>query len=245
MPPLRDIDTPADAAHVAYLYPRLGFSRHHAALVGNRPEVRWDQMFDHAYDGSDTVSSTGLAGERFHIDLDRWSADADAVDALVVSRCQPPVIDLGCGPGRMVRALNRTGRPALGVDISAAAVAVSMAHGGPALRRRLDDPLPAEGRWGTALLMDGNIGIGGDVVRLLRRCRDLVGAGGLIIVEVDVDPERHDLDQVVLSGRTQTAAAMPWVRIGARALHRLAVELDLSWVEEWTNEHRSFVTLRT
>ena len=39
--------------------------------------------------------------------------------------------------------------------------------GGPALRRSVFDPLPGEGRWGTALLLDGNIGIGGDPRALL------------------------------------------------------------------------------
>ena len=40
---------------------------------------------------------------------------------------------------------------------------------GPA--RDVFDPLPGEGRWETALLADGNIGIGGDPVALLRRLR--------------------------------------------------------------------------
>ena len=31
------------------------------------------------------------------------------------------------------------------------------------------EPLPGEGRWGTVLLLDGNVGIGGDPVALLER----------------------------------------------------------------------------
>jgi hypothetical protein len=64
--------------------------------------------------------------------------------------------------------------------------------GGQVLRRNLADQLPGEGRWGTALLLDGNVGIGGDVPGLLCRCRDLVGPGGLIICEVDPDPDRNE-----------------------------------------------------
>ena len=65
----------------------------------------------------------------------------------------------------MVVALTEAGLPAVGVDLSRVAVALSRARGGPALRRSMDGPLPAEGRWGTALLMDGNIGLGGERVR--------------------------------------------------------------------------------
>ena len=64
------------------------------------------------------------------------------MDMLVVARCEPPVIDLGCGPGRMVQALSESGRAALGVDMSSVAVGLSMARGGLALRRRIDSRCP-------------------------------------------------------------------------------------------------------
>ncbi|MGH9276345.1 MAG: class I SAM-dependent methyltransferase, partial [Acidimicrobiales bacterium] len=54
----------------------------------------------------------------------------------------------------------------------------------PILRRSVFAPLPGEGRWGTALLLDGNVGIGGDPVALLRRCRELVRPGGHVLAEV-------------------------------------------------------------
>jgi hypothetical protein len=44
-------------------------------------------------------------------------------------------------------------------------------------------PLPGEGRWRRVLLADGNIGIGGDPPRLLRRCRRLAGAAGLRVLD--------------------------------------------------------------
>jgi len=42
------------------------------------------------------------------------------------------------------------------------------------VRRSVFDALPAEGRWHTALLADGNVGIGGDPIRLLSRLRGLI-----------------------------------------------------------------------
>ena len=59
-----------------------------------------------------------------------------------------------------------SGRAVLGIDISRVGGGSSAsARGGQMLRRELADQLPGEGRWGTALLLDGNVGIGGDVAR--------------------------------------------------------------------------------
>lgn len=247
LPPLRDVDTPEDAEAVATAHPRLAFSRCWSALVGARLEQSSDRLFDSVYGGKTTVTS-GTAGDAdapaLVLEVDRWSAEADRVDEMVVSRCEPPVLDLGCGPGRMVRALTRSGRAALGVDMSQVAVETTRTRGGPALRRLVTERLPAEGRWGTALLMDSNLGIGGDAPALLRRCRDLVAPGGLIICEVDPDPERDEVHQVVLQAPGVSSVPMAWSRVGSAAVMRLAATLDLVLHEEWVAGGRSFVALR-
>lgn len=240
--PLRDVDLPADAEAVAHRYPWLAFSRRYRSLVDGGRGLASDQMFDEVFNGAETVVSAG--GASLDLDLPRWSGDADPVDLMVVSRCQPPVVDLGCGPGRMLVALNRSGRPALGIDISEIAVATTRRRGGLALRRRVAERLPAEGRWGTVLLVDSNVGIGGDIEGLLGRCRQLLGPGGLLICEVDPSPDRHDVDQVMVTVDGAAAAPLPWSRVGARTLARFAIPLNLLVVEEWTAGERVFVTLR-
>jgi glycosyltransferase A (GT-A) superfamily protein (DUF2064 family)/SAM-dependent methyltransferase len=248
LPPLRDVDRPADAELVATEFPGLIFSRRHAELTSAWPCQPGDRLFDAAYAGMMAVSKATQAGddqEPLPLDISRWSGDADAVDMLVVARCEPPVIDLGCGPGRMVQALTESGLAALGVDMSSVAVGLSRARGGPALRRRIDEQLPAEGRWGTALLMDTNVGLGGDVAALLARCVRLVTSGGLIICEVDQVPERHDVYTVVLRTEFATSPPVAWSRIGTSALVRAARSLDLLLVEEWTSGGRAFVALRS
>jgi glycosyltransferase A (GT-A) superfamily protein (DUF2064 family) len=249
LPPLRDIDRPADAEEVARRFPRLAFSRRYADLLSRRISQPTDRLFDAAYAGMPAASNStqpAKGGESLlPLDISRWSGTADAVDLLVVARCEPPVIDLGCGPGRMVQALTESGRPALGVDMSSVAVQLSMMRGGPALRRRIEEPLPAEGRWGTALLMDTNVGLGGDVAALLARCMQLVIPGGLIICEVDRMPERHEVHSVVLRTQRAASAPLPWSRIGAAALMRVAKSLDLLLAEEWTSPGRAFIALRS
>jgi glycosyltransferase A (GT-A) superfamily protein (DUF2064 family)/SAM-dependent methyltransferase len=249
LPPLRDVDRPEDAESVATQFPGLVFSRTYAALMSGRRRQPSHRLFDAAYTGMTTVSNLRRArvdGESpLPLDIARWSGAADAVDMLVVARCEPPVIDLGCGPGRMVQALTESGRPALGVDMSSVAVELSKARGGMALRRRIDEPLPAEGRWGTVLLMDTNVGLGGDVAALLARCMRLVLPGGLIICEVDPIPGRHEVHTVILRTQRTTSLPMRWSRVGASALLEVATLLDLLLVEEWTSGVRAFVALRS
>src|SRR6478752_2467179 len=81
------------------------------------------------------------------LEVERWCARADAVDRDVLDRCEGAVLDVGCGPGRLVAELAGRGRPALGIDVSEAAVAHTLRTGGSALRRSVFDPLPGEGRW--------------------------------------------------------------------------------------------------
>ncbi|MDT9695075.1 methyltransferase domain-containing protein [Streptomyces sp. P17] len=180
------------------------------------------------------------------LEVERWCARADAADLEVLRRCEGPVLDVGCGPGRLVAALGAQGRPALGIDVSEAAVARTLRLGGQALRRSVFEPLPAEGRWGTALLIDGNIGIGGDPGALLDRMTQLLRNGGLLITEtVPV----LDLDERVLVHVTDARGAagtpFPWARLGTPALLRLAERAGWRAVGQWTVGGRSFAALRS
>ncbi|AEN13746.1 MULTISPECIES: class I SAM-dependent methyltransferase [unclassified Streptomyces] len=180
------------------------------------------------------------------LDVERWCADADAADLSALHRCEGPVIDIGCGPGRLVAALAARGHRALGIDVSDAAVDHTQRLGGSALRRSVFDPLPAEGRWGTALLIDGNIGIGGDPGALLRRVAVLLAPRGLLVAEAtpqDVD-ERVQVRLDDGRGAAATAPHFRWARVGAPALLRYARSCDWQPVDEWEADGRPFLALR-
>jgi rSAM/selenodomain-associated transferase 1 len=242
-PVLRDVDTPADLAAVAAAHPELRMSRLYQRLRRNcHPAL----LFDRALDGV-PVAITDRDGRPMHAfaEVERWRSPVDAVDELAVSRCEGPVLDVGCGPGRMVTALAERGIPALGVDVSPRAVSLTNGRGGTALHRPVEDRLPAEGRWRTVLLMDGNIGIGGAPESLLRRCAELVAPAGLVMVETDADDQVDDRRQVVLhSPGGRRSRPLPWARIGLRRLLPLAAAAGLFAVEDWRAGGRAFVALR-
>ncbi|MFD8008823.1 class I SAM-dependent methyltransferase [Streptomyces sp. NPDC058955] len=182
-------------------------------------------------------------GRLLPLEVERWCGAPDRADRSVLDRCHGAVLDVGCGPGRLVAALAAEGRRALGVDVSPEAVARTVRLGGTALCRSVFSPLPGEGRWDTVLLIDGNVGIGGDPAALLRRLRQVASRSGRLIAEcapLDVD-ERCDVR--VDDGRGGRGTPFPWARVGVRALSAHAAAVGWTVSERWDLRGRHFATL--
>lgn len=180
----------------------------------------------------------------------RWHAAASGEDRWLLDRCIGPTVDLGCGPGRLVAALAIRGVPALGVDCARRAVRMCQSRGDAVLHRDLFTELPAEGRWHHVLLVDGNIGIAGDPVALLRRCAALVRPGGTLLVETasDADAPATGLWRGLarLHHAANGAPAGPWFRwavISLAALIALATDVGLRAADQHRGQ-RCFVELR-
>jgi SAM-dependent methyltransferase len=181
----------------------------------------------------------------------RWCGAPTAVDELLLSSLSSPVLDIGCGPGRLTAALHARGMAVLGIDVSTAAVECTRRAGGPALKRSIFDPLPKEGSWSSAVLADGNIGIGGDPGRLLSRIASLLRPGGSAHVEIEPWGAHDGTVEYVrlrLAGRP-TGKAFRWARVSGAGINRVLPGTGLRLMSCWTaaevdGESRSFATLQ-
>ncbi|MCU1673529.1 MAG: methyltransferase type 11 [Frankiales bacterium] len=174
-------------------------------------------------------------GSTATLDVARWSGPARGADDSLLARVTGPALDIGCGPGRLVAALAAQGIPALGIDIAPAAVGLTRRAGGRALQLSVFDDVPDAGRWGCAVLADGNIGIGGDPVRLLRRAADLLAPAGRVLVELAAPHSGARTVRVRLEDPAGTSAGawFPWAHVAADAIAPLAAQAELRVVEEW------------
>ncbi|WP_067505791.1 bifunctional 2-polyprenyl-6-hydroxyphenol methylase/3-demethylubiquinol 3-O-methyltransferase UbiG [Actinoplanes sp. TFC3] len=165
-------------------------------------------------------------------------------DRALLQRCAGATLDVGCGPGRLTRVLNRLGHPALGIDISAEAVRLARSWGATALRRDVFASLPGHGRWRHLLLADGNIGIGGDPLRLLRRCRELLGAGGRLHAELAPPGTRSwaGAARIACAGGV-ASTAFEWAVLSIDDLVAPADAAGLTVLDTWTEGTRWFATL--
>ncbi|MDQ0028513.1 SAM-dependent methyltransferase [Arthrobacter bambusae] len=179
-----------------------------------------------------------------HFSVLGWSAPATTGELELLRTLRGPVLDVGCGPGRMLGAARELGLAAMGVDSSAHAVRLATARGAAAIHGSIFDPIPHEGGWGSALLLDGNIGIGGNIPVLLERVASLIAPGGQVLAEAEA---RESLDLAYLAVLEDSAgrasAAFPWARAGGKALAVHAARAGLASVAARTVQGLVFLTL--
>ncbi|WP_426988712.1 SAM-dependent methyltransferase [Pseudarthrobacter sp. Y6] len=179
-----------------------------------------------------------------HFSMLGWSAPATACERELLRTLRGPVLDVGCGPGRMLAAAGELGLMAMGVDTSAPAVRLATSRGAAAIHGSIFDPVPHEGGWASVLLLDGNIGIGGNIRVLLERIASLLAPGGQALAEAET-PDSLDMAYLAVleDSAGRASAAFPWARAGAKALAAHAARAGLASVATRTVQGRVFLTL--
>jgi len=178
------------------------------------------------------VMERASTGDHHELAVETWGGPATAEDMEMLAGVRPAVLDIGCGPGRIAAALARAGLPSLGIDVSPSALATASSQGAIVLERSVFDRLPGEGRWSTVLLLDGNIGIGGDPLRLLCRLRELLGDGGTAVIEVDPPGRSLVQDRVRLCGHSDDPGPwFDWAWVGADAIPALSTSAGFTSCE--------------
>lgn len=200
--------------------------------------------------GEPTALLRGECGTPFAPPDNRWATPADRTERALVELVAAPVLDVGCGPGRHVVALAERGVPALGIDVCEHALDLARNQGASVLQRSVFDRVPAAGRWGSALLLDGNIGIGADPARLMRRVGTLLRPRGRLLVELDPPGTSPDVRRVrleIVGGRgSDTVEVGPWFdwgRLPAERAEACAERAGLDVVNVWNDGDRHLALL--
>lgn len=184
-------------------------------------------------------------GTAWRVDVEPWLGRASGSDERTLARARGPVLDVGCGPGRHVHALARQGVLAVGVDVTPAAVALARRGGADVIHGSIFDHVPGAGTWRTALLLDGNIGIGGCPVALLARVAAMLRDGGRVLAELEPPGGGLRSGRLRLEGATRTSASFPWARVAVDAIDGPAADAGLAVTERWSDDGRWFAALET
>lgn len=202
-----------------------------------------ESAYDEAFSGKPAYVVDHIGASQ-PFEVGQWSSAPDWVDrSLFIDPCDGATIDVGCGPGRLVAELAARSIPAMGIDVSAEAVRQTRSRGALALRRDVFGTIPGEGRWEYALLADGNLGIGGDPVRLLTRLREVLAPAGRIIAEVADHGAGFVRERRQLRVDGRLSAYFEWAVVGLDSIAEVAADAGLIVVSSRTEGGRHTATL--
>ncbi|MDQ3640847.1 MAG: class I SAM-dependent methyltransferase [Actinomycetota bacterium] len=175
----------------------------------------------------------------------RWLGEAAVEDERLLNHAVGPVLDIGCGPGRHVLALARRGVDCLGIDVTPSAVRLARSRGATVIEASIFGPVPRPGTWATGLLLDGNIGIGGDPAALLTRVASVLRPAARILVELGSPGTSGGTERARVEHDTFTGPWFGWTMVEAAGIEVITAGAGLKLERLWSAGDRWFARIDT
>jgi hypothetical protein len=110
-------------------------------------------------------------------------------------------------------------------------VRLARRRGAAAIPGDIFGTVPWAGHWRTALLLDGNVGIGGAPAALLRRTCELLAPGGSALVELDPPGAPTLRTRLRIEAPDVVSEWFRWARVGVDGIAPLAARAGLPDVD--------------
>ena len=175
--------------------------------------------------------------------LHRYLGRADRIDEKLLKGVRGPVLDVGSDREPSPR-LGLKGRIRARRRPLAGSRSACHRPGGEGIVASIFDELPGDGQWTSALLLDGNIGIGGAPERLLTRIAALLCDHGELLVELDSPTAPTSSTIARIETDRSVSSWFPWARVSVRDLDFVARSGGFEVGERWCDTRRWFARLR-
>lgn len=191
---------------------------------------------------TESLSLVSSSGEEWSLNVDRWLGPASAADTHALTRTNGRVLDVGSGPGRMLKAGSKMGIDIEGVDTDLS-TALSLQKLGYTVHTGdiMDVDLPS---YESFLLMDGNLGMTGDPIGLLRRLCTLRTKNAVLIVEVESPLEKTRTELVRLKTNSTLSGSFYWSWVTVQDLGLIAETGGWQLQQIWEENDRYFGELQ-
>ena len=191
---------------------------HVVVPVGDRLRASFNDLFSDALRGI-PCSVRGIAAGDQVVPVHQWlrARQPRRPTRCWVTAAERPSTS-AAAPAGWVPTSKQQGHSVLAVDIVDEAVAQARRRGVAGLRRSVFDPIPGEGSWDTVLLADGNIGIGGSPLALLRRAAELLDPGGPSGLRPGHPWHRGTGARRRLVTHRHHSEPFPWAEVGPEAI---------------------------
>jgi hypothetical protein len=131
----------------------------------------------------------------------------------------------------------------MGIDTSRAAVGAARRRGARAVQVDVFGAVPRPGTWATALLLDDNIGIGGDPHLLLQRVRQILAQRGRALVELVAPGLAAGHFEAQVEHGDGRGPRFPWARVDPDAIVEPAQRAGFGVDDVWCHHSRWFAQL--